>query len=960
MAEITARIILRFGTTENWTSIEEDESKILQEGELGYDTDLELLKIGDGVNKWSSLPVANYKEFAKLFATTEQGGKAETALQGVKVGEKDFTVGEDKVASISIEDLLSTLGITPDEYLKANEITGGNEQGTISVRGVDVKVKDLGSAAYTDTNAYATAAQGEKADNAVQQVSINGKSFTVESGNATLSQEDAREAIGFNPSDYATAEQGNKADSAVQKVVIGDGEFTNDGKGNASLTAEEVREILDVYTKSEVGTQITSAIEEHNTSPDAHSDIRQLIADEASTRKQADTELDKRLDAIEQSETEGVAGLQAKLDQEIKDREAADTKLQEQLGDGFSQDKTVQGEIERLEGEITSNNSDLTQKIEEEISRATTAEESLQSKLGEGFDETSTVKKAIDDLTSQQETLESQITDTQTKLGDGFSADNTVAKAIEDAKAEASTATRGVSDELAKEVERARAAEQANTTNIQTNTASIEAEVKRATGKETEIEDKLPTEEQLLPSVTEADNDKILQVVEGQWQPVEFNSEEINQKIQQNTEAIQKNTEAIQQNTDGLAEEIRRAKGVEGELTSLTTSSKSSLVDAINSEVEARQQADSGLTNRVGSIEGKIPAQASATNQLADKEFVNSSIAAQAARFITPSADRTTLWSSFTALEEGPWYYEGEEIEQCENNDYATYLVPATEEGAPAQQWRAIYQKDEPVGTPGGKWVAAYQYNTVWTAKQKAAIDSGITEDKVNTYDGYDARITTAQNIADAAMPKAGGTFTGPVTLNADPIEDLGAATKQYVDSVKTDITSQLADYAPKESPTFTGNVTVPAPTQDTDAATKKYIDDKIKEATGEEAGSTDDKIKKAIGDLDATISEIENNYIASITQTDGKIAAGQKPLPVVEIKGSAPINTDTLDGVVTVSHDTKEVTSSTDDSSTNIITEIEADETGHLSSYKTNTLENALKALGVITIRGGKATDLT
>lgn len=51
-------------------------------------------------------------------------------------------------------------------------------------------------------------------------------------------------------------------------------------------------------------------------------------------------------------------------------------------------------------------------------------------------------------------------------------------------------------------------------------------------------------------------------------------------------------------------------------------------------------------------------------------------------------------------------------------------------------------------------------------------------------YTDADAYATAAQgDKADAAMPKAGGTFTGEVVLNADPTKDLGAATKQYVDS---------------------------------------------------------------------------------------------------------------------------------------------------------------------------------
>ena len=46
---------------------------------------------------------------------------------------------------------------------------------------------------------------------------------------------------------------------------------------------------------------------------------------------------------------------------------------------------------------------------------------------------------------------------------------------------------------------------------------------------------------------------------------------------------------------------------------------------------------------------------------------------------------------------------------------------------------------------------------------------------------------TAAQGtLADNAMPKSGGTFTGAVTLNADPTANLHAATKQYVDTQLT------------------------------------------------------------------------------------------------------------------------------------------------------------------------------
>jgi hypothetical protein len=56
-----------------------------------------------------------------------------------------------------------------ESALQASDIATGSANGTISVKGTDVKVKGLGSAAYTETSAYATAAQGAKADTAYQK-----------------------------------------------------------------------------------------------------------------------------------------------------------------------------------------------------------------------------------------------------------------------------------------------------------------------------------------------------------------------------------------------------------------------------------------------------------------------------------------------------------------------------------------------------------------------------------------------------------------------------------------------------------------------------------------------------------------------------------------------------------------------------------------------------------------------
>ena len=63
---------------------------------------------------------------------------------------------------------------------KADVATGTNN-GQVRIDGQDVSVKGLASAAYTDTSAYATAAQGTKADNAVPKTrKVNGHALTAD------------------------------------------------------------------------------------------------------------------------------------------------------------------------------------------------------------------------------------------------------------------------------------------------------------------------------------------------------------------------------------------------------------------------------------------------------------------------------------------------------------------------------------------------------------------------------------------------------------------------------------------------------------------------------------------------------------------------------------------------------------------------------------------------------------
>lgn len=91
----------------------------------------------------------------------------------------------------------------------ATTAASGSANGTIAIDGKDVAVKGLGSAAYTASSAYATAAQGTKADNAVPNTrTVNGHALS--------------------------------ADVTVTKADVGLGNVTNESKAtmftNAALT----------------------------------------------------------------------------------------------------------------------------------------------------------------------------------------------------------------------------------------------------------------------------------------------------------------------------------------------------------------------------------------------------------------------------------------------------------------------------------------------------------------------------------------------------------------------------------------------------------------------------------------------------------------------------------------------------------------------------------------------------
>ncbi len=150
-------------------------------------------------------------------------------------------------------------------------------------------------------------------------------------------------------------------------------------------------------------------------------------------------------------------------------------------------------------------------------------------------------------------------------------------------------------------------------------------------------------------------------------------------------------------------------------------------IAAVQSDIE---QAETDINT----IEGKIPTQASASNQLADKNFVNSSINNVAAYPITKNAAGDPF-STKAELIGATTFYSGGALRTPTRNDYCTVLKDESQEKDPLGNYpttRYTYQ--------GSQWELSFIINnTTFTSGQIAALNSGITAEQ-------NAQITTNKN----------------------------------------------------------------------------------------------------------------------------------------------------------------------------------------------------------------------
>lgn len=161
--------------------------------------------------------------------------------------------------------------------------------------------------------------------------------------------------------------------------------------------------------------------------------------------------------------------------------------------------------------------------------------------------------------------------------------------------------------------------------------------------------------------------------------------------------------------TNILSEETR-AKGTEQELRESITETASDFTSRLNSEESRAKAAEKQNADNIADIASKIPSEATPQNQLADKNFVNSSVATETANYISKDGE------PFSSLEELN-AYSG----PLTNNDYA--FVKTNDAVG-----NTIYKRYK-YSTASGTWALEYELNnSSFTAAQWEAINSGITQ----------------------------------------------------------------------------------------------------------------------------------------------------------------------------------------------------------------------------------------
>ena len=174
--------------------------------------------------------------------------------------------------------------------------------------------------------------------------------------------------------------------------------------------------------------------------------------------------------------------------------------------------------------------------------------------------------------------------------------------------------------------------------------------------------------------------------------------------------------------------------------TERATLAETEISTKLQQEMNTRVQEHSEIQGKIDTINSKIPNQASSTNQLADKDFVNSTINSSAAFF-------KGSFESKAALDAVQWQTTDSSLATyVSNNDYAYIEADETHNN---EAWRYIYVKDNTVS----EWQPQFRVNeSPFTQAQLDAINSGATADLINSIGSKLTQDAIVDNTGDSSI----------------------------------------------------------------------------------------------------------------------------------------------------------------------------------------------------------------
>lgn len=187
--------------------------------------------------------------------------------------------------------------------------------------------------------------------------------------------------------------------------------------------------------------------------------------------------------------------------------------------------------------------------------------------------------------------------------------------------------------------------------------------------------------------------------------------------------------------------------------------------NALNSGITSAlvTQIGTNQTN-ISTINGKIPSEASSSNKLADKQYVDNAIS-------TNTADFDGSWATYSAIPSTVAGFTNEGLPEPSNNNYLVVLADETQDGG---TWRYKYVDDGSAYNKN-KWQVEYEINeSPFTQTQLDAINSGANTTNIGQIATNTTNIGALQTaistkaeafaVTNPALTMAGGVCNWNIT----------------------------------------------------------------------------------------------------------------------------------------------------------------------------------------------------